>query len=95
MLSPLIHQDDLRVYSSKDTTKIYHNRKMINLSEDGQNGETSSEAGDSEDGLLSDGEELLYSEGEGASFGQGRVLKCGQSELKKVKFADLLVTEVY
>ena len=54
VLSPLIHQDDLRLYSSKDTSKLYHNRKMKSLTENVDNaidsGENSEEDSNSSEG---------------------------------------------
>jgi hypothetical protein len=42
VIQPLVHQDDLRIYSSQDKSKFYHNRKMRNLG-DHESSENNSE----------------------------------------------------
>jgi hypothetical protein len=83
VLSPLVHQDDLRLYSSKDISKIYHNRKMKTFS---TQAEISSEAPDSSGEVESEGEELLLL-GQVGGQGQSDPFESSlNSKLKRVRF---------
>jgi hypothetical protein len=52
VISPLVHQDDLRHYGSNDTSKFYHNRKMTTLKgvDDVDDAQASGEESDSREG---------------------------------------------